>query len=258
MASLLNTDTLVFIETKKIVMKYFLLGAFILAYTYYLLVNQTGSNLEHLFFIVIFIILLKYYDINRQISDEYQYEQENLDNFVERLKEQFATFKFRNNQNRYFIYSENILNEDREEKLNFVIRNQSLIDILKEMEYVKFYDYNSYMSLVYLLEYFLRHYYTSIENKDMDQCQQTIMNLKDVQRQIKNIFGGLSIDMPIHDKFRRNINQQLYGIRKKIVSFMNNKLFLIEKLCNKKNVYHLRTDSLATYGTHKINYKDLF
>lgn len=197
-------------------------------------------------------MLLKYYDVNRQLSDDYRYEIENKENFVDRLKEHYETFKFRNNVDDFYLHSDNILNEDRPGILNFIVRNDTILDILKKLEYMKFYNYNAYMSITYLLEFFFKEYYMALDKDDSD-AQQVLVNIKDVKKKIMGIFGALSVDLPVKDKNRTKINRELYENKEQLRNIMKTKIFILSKNCNKHNLYEHRHDSIEIHDGDNID-----
>jgi hypothetical protein len=234
----------IYLNYKYIFHNYFLLGIFVISYIYYIISSRGNDHIiENIILLSIMIVLIKYNNISINETNEYYYEEENMNKFSERLIKMYEEKAKEVRVDEYFFMNENNILNKKEFKLFFVTKFKNIIEIFWRLEFIRFYNDYVYMKILHFTELFLYIYYHAITMNKGLNCKRCYDNCKIIRLEVEKLMNELNIDLPQHDKTTSNIDKQLYIYKKQLMFIYDSKLLLLSKYSNKINLYDMYVDN---------------
>jgi hypothetical protein len=147
--------------------------------------------------------------------------------------------------NRIDFYPMKYTGSDAPLKLRYIPLYKEVVELLRDIRFVRRFDEGAYRQFVLVLERYLELYYRSITYDDVDECIHNFSTMKDLRRELVNIAHTFIICTPRY--FKRPVLRQkmptdayLYKKLRYIHSFSYEKLRVISKKCNHRNQYSMR------------------
>lgn len=222
----------------------------LLALIFYLISYLDTSKLLSIIIILIISFSIYYY---------YYYNKEDIstDNIVDEIKlpidafETNKTPRIKDND----IISESYYIKSYNNKFKFLIQNNTLVSIVKNVKFVKKFDKHKYNNLMVNMDNLMKIYIYILA--DRYQINEYIPIFDDIHNTILEIFYSFIFVVP--DKIKH-----MYGFdpyieieksTKDYIEYSKNMKTILEKYSiNEKNIHHINTHSLQPYENNKEHY----
>jgi len=202
--------------------------------------GDTQTYLIHILIFAIILGMLYLYDVPNLIEDTNNKTIKARSDFIKKIT---TNMRWHLDTDQYALYPTTWI-QDKPVKFIFLDKDPALVDFLREMYFIKNWNSVGYNNIVVLLERFLQIYYRLLKHEDEIETTQMMPILKDIRREIQNIFEEFIFAIPLilkEPKYKYLNPTSKYLEKRKI--FLNTFLFKKMRVLTRM---HFNTNSSYT------------